>query len=55
MPRLTPVQMAIDSDAGDAELGDEQGQERHHQREPGKAEEARGGDGVNVSTPAPLG
>jgi hypothetical protein len=43
------------SDVGDAELGDEQGEERHHQREPGEAEEARGRHGSDVAPPSTLG
>ena len=39
------------ADVGDAELLEVERQERHHQREAGEADEARGGDGEEVALP----
>ena len=39
------------ADVGDAELADVERQERHHQREAGKAHEGRGGDGGLITLP----
>ena len=51
-PRLRPDHIAISPTSVDAELLEVQRQERHHEREAGEADEARGGDREEILAPA---